>query len=105
MQVRAFAPERLITDWRTSPFRPPLEEHIRAVAVFEFWWKQLDYVFDLADPRAFPPLPAAVASAQHKVVDRYVRIAGDLAASSLLNTVDEGFFVRMPDGPNGPGGD
>jgi hypothetical protein len=53
VEVKARAPESLILDHVTVLFPPPLKELVAEPEVFEFWWKQLDYVFNLPDPRAF----------------------------------------------------
>lgn len=100
-QLKVKAPESLLLD-RRPPFRPPLEEHVLERKVFDFWWKQLDYVFGLADPRSFPPLPDVLLPEERTIIERYVRVACDLAASGLLNALAEGFNVRMPDGVAGP---
>jgi hypothetical protein len=84
------------------PFPPPLEEHVAEPQVFEFWWKQLHYVFGLSDPRRFPPLPDELSPDERVTVERYVHIAAELAGSGLLNALREGFNVRMPEGPYGP---
>jgi len=97
-----YAPEKLIVDSRPPPFPPPMAEYVAAPKVFEFWWKQLDFVFGLPDPRLFPPLPTSLSAAELQTVRRYVDVAGDLAASGLINTLEEGFFVNVPDGPGGP---
>jgi hypothetical protein len=102
VQVKARAPESLILDDVTVPFRPPLEEHVAEPQVFEFWWKQLHYVFGLPDPRRFPPLPDVLSPDERVTVERYVHVAAELAGSGLLNALREGFNVRMPEGPHGP---
>ena len=101
LHVNARAPESLITEFCRAPFPPPLGEHVGDSRVFEFFWKQLDYVFSLDDPRSFPPLPLDLSPADRATVERFVHVAGELAASGLINAVREGFNVRMPDGPNG----
>jgi hypothetical protein len=102
VQVKARAPESLILDDVTVPFRPPLEEHVAEPQVFEFWWKQLHYVFGLPDPRRFPPLPDVLSPDERVTVEWYVHVAAELAGSGLLNALREGFNVRMPEGPHGP---
>lgn len=102
VEVKARAPESLILDDVTVLFPPPLEEHVAEPEVFEFWWKQLHYVFSLPDPRAFPPLPDELSPDERVTVERYVHVAGQLAGSGLLNALREGFNVRMPEGPFGP---
>ena len=101
LHVNARAPESLITDFRAAPFPPPLVEHVTEPSVLEFYWKQLDYVFDLRDPRSFPPLPVDLAPTDRATVERFIHVASELAGSGLINSVREGFNVRMPDGPSG----
>lgn len=101
-RLNARAPESLILESFEAPFPLPLIEHITHVPTFEFWWKQLGYVFQLPDPRAFPPLPDTVTDDERAIVERYVHVAGELATSGLLNALSEGFNVQMPDGPKGP---
>lgn len=102
LQVNARAPESLVTDYRVAPFAPPMQEHVAEPKVFDFWWKQLDYVFGLPNPRSFPPLPEEFSPEQRGIVERFVHVAAELADSGLLNAVREGFNVRMPDGVSGP---
>ena len=102
VDVKARAPESLILDDVTAPFPPPLGEHVAEPRVFEFWWKQLHYVFGLPDPRAFPPLPDVLSPNDRVTVERYVHVAAELVGSGLLNALREGFNVRMPEGPYGP---
>lgn len=101
-ELKARAPESLILDDVAAPFPPPLQEHVAEPPVFEFWWKQLHYVFGLADPRTFPSFPDVLTPDERATVERYVRVASELAASGLLNALHEGFNVRMPEGPRGP---
>lgn len=62
-----------------------------------FWWKQLDYVFNLPDPRSFPLLDNPVPQAEREAVERFVETAGDLAESAMLNSFDRGFCARKDD--------
>jgi hypothetical protein len=101
-QLKARAPESLILESCEAPFPLPLPEHIGHPPTFEFWWKQLGYVFELPDPRTFPPLPDNVPDDERAIVERFVHVAGDLAASGLLNALSEGFNVQLPDGSVGP---
>jgi hypothetical protein len=97
LHVTAYTPEKLVVDAREPPFPVPMAEYVVQPSAYEFWWKQLDYVFGLGDPRGVPPLATTLAAPESNVVNRYVRIAGDLAGSSLINASDEGFHVRVPD--------
>jgi len=101
VHVTAYTPEKLVLDSREPPFPPPMPERAVAPTVFDFWWKQLDYVFGLSDPRDFPPLPNSLSAQEANITERYVRVAGDLAASRLINALEEQFLVHMPDGPQG----
>jgi hypothetical protein len=82
---------------RTLPYRLPMKERIQNKDSFAFWWKQLDYVFGLPDPRAFPPLDHSLAQAELNAVTRFAETAGDLAESSMLNALDRGFSARKDD--------
>lgn len=82
---------------RTLTFRPPMEERSSNRSAFDFWWKQLDYVFELPDPRLFPPLERLPAQADLDAVMRFTETAGDLAESSMLNAFDRGFNARKDD--------
>jgi hypothetical protein len=99
--IKAHAPEKLITDRPAPPFAAPMNERVTAPKVFDFWWKQLDYVFELPDPRSFPLLPGSLGAEDDRIVRRYIRVAGDLAQSGVLNAQD-GFGVHMSQGPVGP---
>jgi hypothetical protein len=101
LHVNVRAPESLITQSRRPPFPAPLGEYVVEPKVFDFFWKQLDYVFELEDPRTFPPLPVDLTSKDRATVERFVHVASELAGSALINSVREGFNVRMPDGPSG----
>jgi hypothetical protein len=102
VHVKARAPESLILEDVTMPFAPPLEEHVTEPKVFEFWWKQLHYVFGLPDPRSFPPLPDVLKTDERASVERYVHVASELAGSGLLNALREGFNVHQTGGAEGP---
>jgi hypothetical protein len=100
--VNLRAPESLIVESFDPPFRIPLAEHVTAPQVFEFWWKQLGYVFPLPDPRSFPPFPDVLTHEERTVVERYVQVAAHLAGSGLLNALSEGFNIRQREGLGGP---
>ena len=90
------APESLIVESFEPPFPIPLAEHAAAPQVFEFWWKQLGYVFTLPVPRSFPPLPDVFGDEEREVIERYVQVAARLAGSGLLNALNEGFNISQP---------
>jgi hypothetical protein len=90
-------PERLL-EGRPLPYRPPRIELATNPQAFEFNWNQIDFVFDLPDPRAFPPLPPGVlSSADRKVLERYVELTRDLAQSQVINDADSGLTIRLED--------
>lgn len=85
VEVKARAPESLILDDVTLPFPPPLEEHVAEPQVFDFWWKQLHYVFRLPDPRRFPPLPD-VLSPHERVTVAVGTAPTSASTSSIVST-------------------
>lgn len=101
LSVTVYAPTKLVTDRREPPFPTPMSDYVLAPKVFDFWWKQLDYVFELPDPWTFPPLPTTLSTDELDIVQRYIRIAANLAGSGVLNALEEGFDVQIPDGPTG----
>jgi hypothetical protein len=84
------------------PFPPPFSDRVTRPPAFDYWWRRLDWVFDLPDPRSFPPLATTLPDKEHTIVQRYVRVAGDLAHSSLLNSPKENYSYQLPQGPSGP---
>jgi hypothetical protein len=81
------------------PYDPPMVFSAEDRGGFEFWWRQLLYVFDLPDPRLFQPLPMPLADEQRAVVERYVATAKDLAQSGVVNSIG-GFDVTIADKTN-----
>jgi hypothetical protein len=96
LEVRTEGPEGLLAG-RALPFPPPMIELASSPEAFEFHWRTLDYVFELADPREFPPLTEALDTDETAVVERYVRTARDLARSGVVNATGEGIEVRIAD--------
>jgi hypothetical protein len=94
--VNARSFETLATDGATLRFPAPLAERGTNSAGFEFWWKMLDFVFELADPATFPPLPTPPAGRDAAILTRYTSAAEDMAESALLSA-DERFTVHIPD--------
>jgi hypothetical protein len=84
------------------PFPPPFSDRVSRPPAFDYWWRRLDWVFGLPDPRSFPPLPTTLPDEERAIVQRYVRVAGDLAHSSLLNSPKESYSYQLPQGPGGP---
>ena len=72
-------------------FDVPMIEHSSKPGDFEYWWKLLKFVFELSDPRSFPPLPCEglVAATSLAGSIRFVELAQDMAISSILNTPQE----------------
>lgn len=81
---------------RDLSFELPMSEAVRNRDGFLFWWKQLDYIFALDDPRAFPALEADLGD-DARAVKRFVETARELAETAGLNAVDRGLFVRIDD--------
>jgi len=102
VRVGARTVEWLVTNEREPAFPPPLQEFVREPKGFIFWWKQLDYVFGLPDPTLFPPLPQRLTADDNALVERFVHVATQLAGSALLNAVNEGFNVSVPNPATGP---
>jgi hypothetical protein len=96
LRVTVHAPEGLFAG-RSLPFRPPMVERATGPAAFEFWWRLLDYIFGLPDPRTFPALPKALAEPEATIVRRYIETSSHLAESALLNSVGEGVIVKIDD--------
>ena len=78
-------------------FSPPMQERGANQGAFDYWWKQLQFVFEFPDPRLFPPLEQQLAAEELNAVERFVETAGDLAESSMVNAVDRGFTARKDD--------
>lgn len=96
LDVRMTGPEQLIVE-HPLRFPVPLAELASQRESFEFWWKQLAFVFELDDPSAFPPLPEALPDERQGSVDRYISIAEELASSRVINAVDDGVTVLIDD--------
>jgi hypothetical protein len=86
----------LVVD-RELPFELPMSEAVRNRDGFSFWWKQLDYIFELDDPRTFPALQVDLGDGT-AAVKRYIETANHLADTDALSALDRGFFVRLEDG-------
>jgi len=96
VHVVSKGPEELLS-CRPLPFTPPMRDEGSSPDAFDFHWRQLDYVFGLPDPGAFPRLSGALDSGDSEVVQRYIATATDLARSAVLNAVDEGMHVDIED--------
>jgi hypothetical protein len=62
-------------------------------SAFKYWWAQLQFVFDVTDPRSFGGLPEGVGEAQRRLVTRYIETARVLATSAQLSAPDHVTFT------------
>lgn len=83
LNVRTTGPEQLIVE-HPLQFPAPLAEHGSEPEPFEFWWKQLAFVFELPDPRMFPAVPDPLQDERQAIVNRYMAVAEDLARSRVI---------------------
>jgi hypothetical protein len=96
MQVFARSFESLATDSTALRFPAPFADRAADPAGFEFWWKMLEFVFQLPDPSSFPKLSVLPLGPELAVLRRYIAAAEDMAGSALLSGGD-GFTVRVSD--------
>lgn len=66
---------------RPVPFPLPLARHARTRKGFEYWWRLLNYTFELPSPFDFPAFPEVGID---EALDRYCTAAIDLASSECL---------------------
>jgi hypothetical protein len=86
-------------DTARFPFPPPLANRSSNPAGFAFWWSMLHFVFELPPPDTFPSFPAAaVRTNERRILDRYIRAAGELAESTILSGEDAVTVRFKPDG-------
>jgi hypothetical protein len=83
-RVQGTTVESLVADM-PLPFLPPGTSQATDREGFEYWWRQLLYIFELPDPRLFPPLESSLAQENRQVVDRFVGLTQQLAASGVAN--------------------
>jgi hypothetical protein len=85
--VRAISVEQYVLRTRGLRFPAPLIELASQPDDFIYWWSQLQFVFDVADPRDFGRCRA---SQEHggQVLLRYVETARLLAKSTVVNGSD-----------------
>jgi hypothetical protein len=100
IRVVARSFESLATDSTTLRFPAPLAERAANPAGFEFWWKMLEFVFELPDPARFPKLGMTPGGGDLAALRRYVTAAEEMAESDLLNAEDA-FTVHVADGGAG----
>ena len=81
--IRAVGYSSLAADYPLA-FPPPFAEYSANPGIFESTWHLIQFVFDLPDPRAFPPFADAPSGDSLRVLSRYSAAARDLAESSFL---------------------
>lgn len=65
-------------------YPPPMIELASHRGNFSFWWKLIQFVYDLPDPTRFPALgPFSVRESE--ILSRYVHVCEQLATSRLIN--------------------
>jgi hypothetical protein len=96
MQVFARSFESLATDSTALRFPAPLADRAPDPAGFEFWWKMLEFVFQLPDPSSFPKLSVLPLGPELAVLRRYIAAAEDMAGSAPLSGGDA-FTVHVSD--------
>jgi hypothetical protein len=85
--VRAISVEQYVLRTRGLRFPAPLIELASQPDDFIYWWSQLQFVFDVADPREFGRCRASQEHGEH-VLQRYVETARLLAKSTVVNGSD-----------------
>jgi hypothetical protein len=96
--IRAVGYSSLASDYPLT-FPPPLAEHSANPGIFESSWHLIQYVFNLPDPRGFPPF-ADPPSGALTVLRRYSAAARELAESTFL-AHPTGITVNVLDGGKG----
>ena len=81
--MRGSTVETLLSDL-PLPYPPPGIGHSTDAAGFEYWWRQLIYIFDLPDPRLFPPIEPVLSATDQGVVERFIALSQALAASGAM---------------------
>lgn len=94
--IRAVSIETLAAD-HSIGFPPPLAEHSDNPGAFEANWHLIQFVFDLPDPRAFPPFAERIPEDLLVVLRRYESAAVELAESAFL-VHPTGVTVNVLDG-------
>jgi hypothetical protein len=83
VQLRAVGYSSLVADYPLT-FPPPLAEHSANSGSFDSSWHLIQYVFNLPDPRAFPPFAAVPSGKPLQILRRYSAAARELAESAFL---------------------
>lgn len=94
--VRAVSFEALAADYPLS-FPPPLAECSDNPSGFEHNWHLIQYVFNLPDPRRFPPFANIAPGRPLDILQRYSAAAKELAESTFL-AHPTGMTVTVLDG-------
>jgi hypothetical protein len=81
-------------------FAPPFATLASNAEGFNFWWMQMQYVFDLPNPHRFPKLRIADCG-DAKRLRRYERVCEELAQSTLLS-YNGGFTLSWKQGDDAP---
>lgn len=76
-----------LLDGMPLPFVPPGSDAGGDPASLSHWWRQLCYVFDLADPRSITPFPVPLDDEHRTAAERFIGTTRQLAASTLLNSM------------------
>jgi hypothetical protein len=100
IHVVARSYESLATDATTLRFPAPLAQRPPNPRAFDFWWKMLEFVFQLPDPATFPPPPATPVERDLAILQRYVSAADEMAESAVLSG-DDALTVHVADGNQG----
>jgi hypothetical protein len=100
INVYARTYESLATHDEVLRFPAPLAERAGSPAGFEFFWKMLDFAFELPDPTTFPRLGAMPSGRDAVTLGRYVTATEEMAGSALLSG-DDAFHVKVKDGGRG----
>jgi len=81
---------------RPLRFEPPLIELAQNRESYLFWWRQIEAIFEMRDPREIPPLSALASESEDRVLVRYVQKAKELATTTVLGA-DDGMTVHVSD--------
>lgn len=98
--VRAISVEGYVLRTRGLRFAAPLVELATDPGGFIYWWSQLQFVFDVADPREFGQTRAPQRLQIEQALRRYVETAKVTAKSTLVNSSD-GVTVNVTRGESG----
>jgi hypothetical protein len=86
--VTAISNEEYVFRTRGLRFPPPFAELASDRIGFDHWWSQLQFMFDVDDPRSFLPITTELGSDEKRVLRRYLEAARVLAASTQLSAAD-----------------